>query len=89
MGGRNPAIRLRMPRNSHRHRRPDDRYSATPRALRGESSSRSRAHSCSGRRAVYGKLTNRSLKSVAFAASPNIGITPKIASIVRSVELWV
>ncbi len=38
---------------------------------------------------VYGKLTNRSLKSVAFAASPSIGVTPKISSIVRSVELWV
>ena len=37
----------------------------------------------------YGKLTNRSLKSVAFAASPSIGLTPKISSTVRSVELWV
>ena len=40
-------------------------------------------------RTVYGKVTNRSLKAVAFAASPSIGITPKISSIVRSVELWV
>src|SRR2546427_5036116 len=46
-------------------------------------------HSCPGPRTVYGKLTNRSLKSVAFAASPSIGVTPKISSIVRSVELWV
>src|SRR5207247_10594559 len=39
--------------------------------------------------AVYGKLRNRSRKSVAFAASPSIAVTPKISSIVRSVELWV
>src|SRR5439155_348202 len=37
----------------------------------------------------YGKLRNRSLKSVAFAASPSIGLTPKISSTVRSVEQWV
>src|SRR5437667_9420754 len=37
----------------------------------------------------YGKLTNRLLKSDAFAASPSSGLTPKISSTVRSVELWV
>src|SRR2546425_1452714 len=37
----------------------------------------------------YGKLMNRSRKSVAFAASPSSGVTPKISSTVRSVELWV
>jgi len=46
-------------------------------------------HLCSSTRAVYGKLTNRSRKSVAFPASPSSGVTPKISSIVRSVELWV
>src|SRR5439155_21303035 len=46
------------------------------------------AHEPPGPRAVYGKLTNRSLKSVAFAAPPSIGVTPKISSTVRSVELW-
>jgi len=40
-------------------------------------------------RAVYGKLVNRSRKSVAFAASRSIGVTPKISWTVRSVELWV
>ena len=40
-------------------------------------------------RAVYGRLTNRSLKSVAFAAPPSSGLTPKISSTVRSVELCV
>ena len=40
-----------------------------------------------GPRTVYGKLTNRSRKSVAFAAAPSIGVTPKISSTVRSVEL--
>jgi len=40
-------------------------------------------------RTVYGKLTNRSRKSVAFAASRSIGVvTLKISCIVRSVELW-
>ena len=49
---------------------------------------RRRSSPCSGPRAVYGKLTNRSLRSVAFAASRIIGVTPKISCIVRSVELW-
>src|SRR5437773_1267064 len=40
-------------------------------------------------RTVYGKLTNRSRKSVAFAASRSIGVvTLKISWSVRSVELW-
>ena len=34
-------------------------------------------------------MANRSLKSVAWAASPRNGITPKIRWIVRRVELWV
>ena len=38
---------------------------------------------------VYGKLTNRSLKSVALAASPRSGVTPKISWSERNVELWV
>ena len=38
---------------------------------------------------AYGKLTNRSLKSVALAAPPSSGVTPKISSTVRSVELCV
>src|SRR2546425_10144812 len=33
----------------------------------------------------YGKWTNRSLKSVALAASASSGVTPKISSTVRSV----
>src|SRR5437773_106709 len=44
--------------------------------------------SCAAPRTVYGKLTNRSRKSEAVAASPSIGFTPKISWIVRSVELW-
>ncbi len=36
-----------------------------------------------------GRLTNRSLKSVALAAPPSRGVTPKISSTVRSVELCV
>src|SRR5881409_3900564 len=40
----------------------------------------------SGLRSAYGKLTNRSRRSVALAAPPSIGVTPKISSIVRSVE---
>ena len=42
----------------------------------------------SGPCAVYGKLTNRSRKSVALAAPPSIGFTLKISWSVRSVELW-
>src|SRR5437879_253906 len=38
---------------------------------------------------VYGKLTNRSLKSVALAASPRSGVTPKISWSERNAELWV
>lgn len=34
-------------------------------------------------------ITNRLLKSVAFAASPSIGPTPNIFWSVRKVELWV
>lgn len=37
----------------------------------------------------YGKVVNKSLRSVAFAASPNRGLTLKISSIVRKVELCV
>ena len=39
--------------------------------------------------AAYGKVRNRSRKSVALAASPSHGLTPKISSRVRSVELCV
>jgi hypothetical protein len=37
----------------------------------------------------HGKVVNRLLKSVAWAAPPNSGFTPKISSSVRSVELCV
>lgn len=36
----------------------------------------------------HGNETNRSLRSVAFEAPPSNGVTWKISSIVRSVELW-
>lgn len=39
--------------------------------------------------ASHGKVVNRSLRSVSFAASPNKGVTLKISSIVRKVEPWV
>ncbi len=38
---------------------------------------------------VHPSEVNRSLRSVAFAASPRNGVTPKISCTVRSVELWV
>src|SRR5207249_1653090 len=44
--------------------------------------------SCAVPRTVYGKLTNRSRKSEAVAASRSIGVMPKISWTVRSVELW-
>jgi hypothetical protein len=36
-----------------------------------------------------GNAVNRSARSVAFAASPRTGPTPKISSTDRNVELWV
>jgi hypothetical protein len=38
---------------------------------------------------AYGKVLNRSRKSVALTASPRYGLTLKISSSVRSVELCV
>jgi len=38
---------------------------------------------------IYGKAVNRALRSVWLAASPSSGLTPKISSMVRSVELCV
>ena len=37
---------------------------------------------------AQGNEVNRSLKSVWFAAPPSMGLTLKISSTVRSVELW-
>src|SRR2546429_7257739 len=58
------------------------------RGAAGASGQARRPTSCAAPRTVYGKLTNRSRKSVAVAASRSIGVMPKISWTVRSVGLW-
>src|SRR5438093_10744582 len=79
------SVRRWVPRDLHAQTNPGPSRVPPPLAM----ASGGGLHPCSGPRAVYGKLTNRSRKSVALAAPPSIGVvTPKISCTVRSVELW-